>query len=216
MPSSLRPYVHYNRPSNVSLKVLQCVLFVFFNRAQRILRNGSFLVDSLDLRSTAILPLVVSAVLHTAFICPGLVIPTRRGRIPVLCALLHVILLHMVAVLVVTAALDRYVTTASFLAVLIASHLCFVVQPIEPDLIPAQSISYKHFMYIAAYLLPVVSWILLPVLRVHELEAITLLYAPEALCFVFAYTMHFLTLLLTVAVDAACCMSGIDNGSKID
>ena len=216
MMGGVRSYVHYTRPSHVSLKALQCVLFVFFNRAQRVLRNGSFLVDNLDLRSTAILPLAVSLVLHTAFLCPGLVIPTRRGRVPVLCALLHVILLYMCAMLLVTYALGRYMTTASLLAVFLASHMCFVIRPIEPDLVPAQSISYKHFMDIAAYVLPVVSWIILPVLRVHELEAIVLLYVPEALCFVFAYTIQFITLLLDVAVDAACSVSGIDSGVKLD
>jgi hypothetical protein len=212
----LRPGVNYGTSSSVSLKVLQCLLFVFFNRAPRILRNGSFFVDMLDLRTTAILPLIMSAALHTAFIFPGLVVPTRRGRIPVLCALLHVILLYMVAMLTVTVALDRYLSTASFLSVLLASHLCSVVRPVEPDLIPAQTISYKHFMNIAAYAIPVISWILLPVLRVHELEAIALLYIPEALCFVFGYTMNFATLLLSVAVDAACTMGGINNGSKHD
>ena len=115
-----------------------------------------------------------------------------------------------------TYALGRYITTASFLAVFLASHLCFVVRPVEPDLIPAQSISYKHFMDIAAYVLPVVSWIILPVLRVHELEAIALLYVPEALCFVFAYTTQFMTLLLNVAVNAACSVGGIDSGVKLD
>ena len=212
----IRSGVNFTRSSSVSLKVLQCVLFVFFNRANRIMRNGSFLVENLDLRSTAILPLVVSGIFHVAFICPGLAVPTRRGRIPVLCALLHVILMYTVAVFMVTVALDRYLTTASFLAVLLASHLCFVVRPVEPDLLPAQTISYKHFMDIAAYVIPVISWVLLPVLRVHELEAIALLYFPEALCFVFAYVMNFATLLLTVAVDAACSMTGLDNGSKHD
>lgn len=122
----------------------------------------------------------------------------------------------MGATLLVTYAMGRYLTTASFIAVLLASHLCFVVRPIEPDLIPAQSISYKHFMDIAAYVLPIVSWILLPVLRVHELEAIVLLYLPEAFCFVFAYTIQFLTLLLNVAVDTACSVSGVDSGVKLD
>jgi hypothetical protein len=180
------------------------------------MRNGSFLVEHADLRSTAIMPLVVSGLLHVAFMVPGVVVPTRRGRIPVICALLHVILMYMVALFIVTVALDRYLTTASFLSVLLASHLCFVVRPVEPDLLPAQIISYKHFMDIASYAIPVVSWVLLPVLRVHELEAIALMYFPEALCFVFVYVMNFATLLLAVAVDAACAMTGLDNGSKHD
>ncbi|KAJ1467702.1 hypothetical protein T484DRAFT_1755659 [Baffinella frigidus] len=216
MAVGVRCYARYARSSHVSLKVLQCVLFVFFNRAQRVLRNGSFLVSSLDLRGTAVLPLVVSAVLHTAILCPGLVVPTRRGRIAVLCTLLHVMLLYMLAGLLVASALDRYVTTASFLSVLVASHLCLVVRPIESDLVPAQKVSYGHLMDIAAYALPVVSWVLLPVLQVHELEAIALLYVPEVLCFVFAYIMQFVTLLLNVAVDAACSVCGAVGYVKLD
>lgn len=204
--------MHYTRPSPVSLKVLQCTLFVFFNRAQRVLRGGSMLLGSLDLSGTAVLPLVVSAALHTSVLCPGLLSPTRSGRVSVLCALLHVLLLHALAVLLVTTALHRYATTASFLAVLLASHLCLAVRPLSSDLVPAQTLSCR-VMHVASYALPVLVWMLLPVLRVHELEAIALLYVPEALCFTFAYSLQFVTLLLNVAVTAACSLCGAGSGA---
>lgn len=216
MIPNVRSYLQYTRPSHVTLKVMQCVLFVFFNRAQRVMRNGSVIVNSLDLRGTAMLPLGVSVALHIALLCPGLVIPTRRGRVPVLCSLLHVILVYMLAALLVTFALDRYTTTASFIAVLLASHLCLVVRPLDNDLVPAQILSYGRFMAVASYVIPVVSWILLPVLRVHELEAIALLYIPDALCFVFAYTIEFVAILLNVATVAGCSICGIGAGRSTD
>jgi hypothetical protein len=215
MTSNVRSYIQYTRPGHVILKVLQCVLFVFFNRAQRVMRNQSIIVDSLDLRGTAILPLIVSAALHVAFLCPGLVIPTRRGRIPVICSLLSIILLYALACLVVTLALGRYVTTASFISVLLASHLCLVVRPLYTDLVPAQKMTYGYFMDTSAYVLPVVSWILLPVLRVHELEAIVLLYIPDAFCFVFEYVIRFTTLLLNVVVVTGCSICGIGDGRGV-
>ena len=66
----------------------------------------------------------------------------------------------------------------------------------------------------ATFLLPVLSWILLPVLRVHALEAITLLYIPEVLCIVFAYAIQFATLLLRVAAAAGCSVAGIGDVAK--
>jgi hypothetical protein len=196
------------RSSPVSLKVLLCTLFVFFNRAHRVLRSGSTIVTSIDLHGTAVLPLIASAALHTAFLCPGIVFPTRGGRIPVICALLQVLLLHALAILLITVALVTYTTTASFLAVLISSHLCLVVHPLVPDLVPVQHFSYGYVMRGVAYALPFFCWVLIPVLRVHAIEAIVLLYVPEALCFVFAYVMNFTTLLLHLAVVSACSVGG--------
>jgi hypothetical protein len=195
--------------SPVSLKVLLCILFMFFNRAQRVLRSESMIVTHLDYAFCSMLPLFASATLHTALLFPALVVPTRVGRIAVLCALLHVLLLHALSMLFVAMALQTYMTTASFLAVLIASHLCLVVHPLVPDIIPAQKISYGYVMRVAAYTLPILCWVLLPVLRVHELEAIVLLYVPEALCFTFAYVLQFTTLLLRVATVACCSVGGV-------
>jgi hypothetical protein len=212
----VRSYMQYTRPGHVTLKILQCLLFVFFNRAKRVVRNGSIIIDSLDLDGTTILPLLISAVLHIALLCPGLVVPTRRGRIAVLFSLLHVVLLYLCAAFLVTFTLTRYITTASFVSVLLASHLCLVVRPLDPELVPAQKLSYGYFMDVAAYVIPISSWILLPVFRVHALEAIVLLYLPEALCFVFAYTIEVITLLLNVAVVAGCSMWGVADTNHAD
>jgi hypothetical protein len=211
MASNIRSYVQYTRPGHVVLKGLQCVLFVFFNRAQRVMRNNSVIVDSLDLRGTAMIPLLISVALHIALLCPGLVVPTRRGRVPVISAFLSIVLLYSLAGLVVTFALCRYMTTASFISVLLASHLCLVVRPLYTDLIPAQKVAYGYFMDMCAYAIPVVSWILLPVLRVHELEAIVLLYIPDVLCFVFDYVIRFTNVLLNVGVIAGCSICGIGD-----
>lgn len=216
MAPTFLSYIQYTRPGHVTLKILQCVLFVFFNRAQRVVRNGSIIVDNVDLGVMAVLPLLFSAVLHIAVLCPGLVAPTRSGRISVLSSLLHVVLLYICAMCIVTSALVRYTTTASFVAVLLASHLCLVVRPISSDLVPAQKLLYGRFMDVTAYVIPVVSWILLPVFRVHELEAIVLLYVPDALCFVFAYAIEFTTLLLNVAVGAGCSIGGTRDTERID
>jgi hypothetical protein len=194
-------YIHQ---SNVSLKVLHCALFIFFNRAHRVLRNGSTLIGTLDLRFTAIVPLLISAALHTALLCPGCVIPTRVGRVASLFSLLHVLLLHAFAIWLVILTLQRYATTASFLSVILASHLCLVVRPIQPDLVHSQNFFYGYCMRSAAYAIPVLCWVLLPVFRVHELEAIALIYVPEALCFAFQYVMQFTMLLLHVAVVSIC------------
>jgi hypothetical protein len=211
MVSSIRSYMQYARPGHVTLKVLQCVLFVFFNRAQRVIRNKSVIVDGLDLRGTAMIPLLFSAALHIALMCPGLVIPTRRGRVPVISSLLNIMLLYALAGFLVTFALWRYMTTASFVSVLLASHLCLVVRPINSDLVPAQKFAYGYFMDISAYSIPVIAWILLPVLRVHELEAIALLFIPDALCFVFEYVIRVTNLLLNVGVIAGCALCGIGD-----
>jgi hypothetical protein len=215
MSSKIHSYMQYTRPGGAVLKILQCVLFMIFNRAQRVVRNGSFIVDNLDLRCTAILPLLVSAVLHIAILCPGLVVPTRRGRVPVICSILSVVLLYMSAAFIVALTLGRYATTASFVSVHLASHLCLVVRPLVADLVPAQKLSYGNFMDVAAYIIPLASWILLPVLRVHELESIVLLYVPDAFCFLFTYILEFTTLLLNVAVVAGCSMCGIGPGRSV-
>ena len=212
---SFRAVLNCTKSSPVSLKVLVCMLFVFFNRAQRVLRSGSMLVDSLDVRGVSILPLVASAVLHTTVMCTGLVIPTRGGRVVVIRALIHVLLLHAFAIFLVVVVLNRYITTASFLSVLLASHLCLVVSPIKSDLLQAQRISYGYIMRVAAYAIPIICWILIPVLRVNELEAMVLLYTPEALCFVFAHILQFVSLLLHVAVVSVCSVVGI-SGIKND
>ena len=192
-------------PSHVSLKVVQCVLFVFFNRAQRILRGseGSSVVAMMDLSYTAIFPLLLSASIHTAMLCPAFISPTRCGRVSVLYALLHVLLLHALAVLLVVTFLQKYFTTASFLSVLLTSHICFM-KPLSSDLVPAQKLSYGRLINCSAYVLPVLCWVILPVLRVHEIEAIAPLYVPDALCFAFAFALQFTTLMLNVAVAAIC------------
>jgi hypothetical protein len=218
MPSEWHP-LQYTNPGHVKLKVLHCVLFMFFNRAQRVLRMSSTVVDSLDMAGTAVLPLCVSCALHVACLCPGLVSARRVGRIPVLYALLHVMILHALAILIVTTALHRYATTASFLSVLLASHMCISVRPCSADLVPAQTIFYSHIMQSVAYILPVLCWMLLPILRVHELEAIALLYVPEAVCFTFAYTLQFTTLVLHIAVTSMCAVMRVghyDRGEKHD
>lgn len=195
--------MHFTTPGAVSLKALVCILFLFFNRATRVFLNGSMLSNHLDLADTAILPLVASASLHIACLCPGIFAPTRFGFVPVLRAVLHVTLLHAVAVWVVVIALNRYATTASFISVLLASHLCFSVRPTSKDLVPAQTLVYGIVMNCAAYTIPVLAWIVIPVLRVHELEAIVLLYVPEALCFAFAYVLQFVSTVLHIGVTAA-------------
>jgi hypothetical protein len=194
--------------SHVTLKVLVCVLFIFFNRAQRVLRSESILVTRLDFRVIAILPLIVSVVMHTSLMCPGFVIPTRGGRITVFCALIQMLLLHALAILLVVVTLNHYITAASFLSVILASHLCLVVRPVNMNIVQTRTISYGCVARFVAYMLPVVCWILLPILRIHELEAIVLLYTPEALCFVYEHLVRFTTLLLQVAVVSACSVVG--------
>jgi hypothetical protein len=211
----MKPLVNCSNQSPVSLKALQFILFLFCNRASRVIRSGSVVVTRLDLSETAILPLLLSAALHTAVLAQGVVVPTRAGRVTVVCTLLHVLLIHAFALLLVTEALHRYTTSASFLSVLLASHLCCVVRPINPGLVQAQNILYGRVMDCATFVLPVLSWILLPVLRVHALEAITLLYVPEALCMVFVYAIQFATLLLHVAVTAACSVAGVGGVNTI-
>jgi hypothetical protein len=198
----------YTRASPASLKALHCFLFLFCNRAQRVLRSESTLVSGLTLSGTALLPLFVSAALHTAVLCPGIAAPTRAGRVTALYALLHVLLLHACAVSLSLTFLARYATTASFVSVLVASHLCFAVRPAIPDVAHAQALSYGRVMGAAAYALPALSWVLLPVLRVHELEAITLLFLPEALCLIFASALQMATLLLHLATTTACLVGG--------
>lgn len=201
--------LQFNKPGQVNLKILHCMLFVFFNRAQRVLRNDSSLVNGLDMAGTAILPLFVSAGLHVAFLCPGLVSSRRGGRVPVVYALLHVLLLHAVCMLLISYTLHRYATTSSFLSVLLSSHICMSVGPSTHDLVPAQIISYGYIMKSAAYILPLFCWTVLPILRVHELEAIVLLFVPEVLCIAFAYTLQFTTILVQIAVTSICTVSGI-------
>jgi hypothetical protein len=210
----MQPLIRCTKQSPITLKALQCTLFLFCNRASRVLQSGSIVSTRLDLSETAILPLLLSAALHTAVLAPGIVLPTRVGRVTVICTLLQVLLLHAVALLLVTEVLIRYSTSASFLSVLIATHLCCVVRPINPGLVQAQQILYGHVMGSAAFLIPILSWILLPVLRVHALESIILIYAPEMLCGVFAYAMQFATLLLRVAVAAGCSVAGINGVEK--
>lgn len=214
MNERTRSPMQYTSPSHVGLKVLHCVLFIFFNRAQRVLRMGSTIVSSLDMAGIAVLPLCISCALHVAFICPGLVSARRGGRIPVIYALLHVVLLHAVAVLLVTIALHRYTTTASFLSVLLASHMCICVCPCSADLVPAQAVSYNYIIRSVAYIMPVLCWVLLPILRVHELEAIALLYVPEMVCFTFAYTLQFTILVLHIATTALCSVTGIGSSGS--
>jgi len=199
----------YTRASPVPLKAMQCMLFLFFNRAQRVLRSESTLTTGLTLSGTALLPLFVSAALHTAMLCPGIAAPTRAGRVAVAYALLHVLLLHAYAVALSLVFLQRYAATASFVSVLTAAHLCFAVRPASPDLVPAQAVSYGRAMGVAAYLLPVLCWVLLPVLRVHELEAIALLFYPEALCFVFAHALQLAALVLHLVATSGCMVAGL-------
>ena len=200
--------------SPVSLKMLLCVLFVFFNRSQRVLRNGSVLVEGLDIKGVAILPVVASTVLHVALLCSGLAVPARAGRLAVLCALLHVLLLHAFAMLVVTVALNRYMNTASFISVLLSSHLCYSVKPMMPRLLHSQKFAYQYITKFSAYMIPLICWIVLPILPVHELETIVLLYLPEGLCFIFTHCVYFSSLILQVAVVSICSVSMI--GKKED
>jgi len=218
MPPAWSP-LRYTNPGHVNLKVLHCVMFLFVNRAQRVLRMNSTVVETLDVAGTALLPLCVSCVLHMACLCPGLVSARRVGRVPVLYALLHVMILHAVSILIVTATLRRYATTASFLSVLLASHMCISIRPVSADLVPAQMIFYGCIMRGAAYIIPVLCWLVLPILRVHGLEAIALLYVPEAVCFTFACTLQFTTLVLHIAVTSMCAVTGVgkyDNAGKND
>ena len=207
----LQTVLHCKEQSHVTLKILVCVLFIFFNRAQRVLRSESTLVTGLDFRVVTILPLIVSAVMHTSLTCPGFVIPTRGGRITVFCALIQMLLLHAFAMLIVVVCLNHYITVASFLSVIFASHLCFVVRPVQLNIVQTRTISYGCVSRFVAYLLPVVCWILLPILRIHELEAIVLLYTPEALCFVFEHIVRFINLLLQVAVVSACSVGRVPD-----
>ena len=211
----MKPLIYCTNQSPVSLKALHCTLFLFCNRASRVILSGSIVATRLDLSETTILPLLLSASLHTAVLAPGIVVPTRVGRVSVICALLQVLLLHAFALLLVTEALRRYTTSASFLSVLLASHLCCAVRPINPGLVQAQGLLYGRVMGIATFVLPVMSWVLLPILRVHALEALTLLYVPEVLCTVFAYAIQFATLLIQVAVAAGCSVAGIHGVHNI-
>ena len=211
----MKPLIHCTSQSPVSLKALQFILFLFCNRASRIIRSGSIIATRLDLSEAAILPLLLSAALHTAVLVTGIAVPTRIGRAAVICALLQVLVLHAFALLLVTEALHRYTTSAGFLSVLLASHLCCAVRPINPGLVQAQDLLYGRVMDIAMFVLPVMSWNLLPILRVQALEAITLLYVPEVLCTVFAYAIRFATLLLQVAVATGCSMVGIGSVNTI-
>ena len=211
-PQSMQKVLHYTQSSPVSLKVLLCVLFVFFNRAHRVIRNKSTLTDTFDLVGFALIPLLISLLVHTILMCPGIFVPPRGGRMQVIFAILHVLLLHSVAALLISMTLNRYITTSGFLSVSIASHFCFSIRPLQPNLIQSQKILYGCVTKLAAYVLPVLCWILLPVLRIHELEAIVLIFIPEALCFVFAHCLHFATLLLNVAVLSACSVIGVAGG----
>jgi hypothetical protein len=197
--------------SPVPLKMLLCVLFVFFNRSQRVLRNRSVLVEGLDIKGVAVLPLLASGILHMVLMCSGLVVPARAGRLTVFCALLHIFLLHACAMLMVTVALDRYMNTASFLSILLSSHFCYSVKPMIPRLVQSQKFAYQYITKFAAYIIPITCWVILPVLPVHELEAIVLLFLPEALCFVFVHCVYFFTLILQVAVVSICSVSMIGN-----
>ena len=144
---------HTHHPHYAYCSTLLCVLFVFFNRAQRVIRNGSTLTHSLDLSCIALL--LASALIHTVMMCPGLVVPTRGGRIPVVFALLLMLLLHSVAILLITTTLNRYITTSGFLSVLVASHLCFAIRPIQPDVVQSQKISYEYVTKKASYVLAI-------------------------------------------------------------
>jgi hypothetical protein len=206
--------MNYVNHSHVSLKILQCALFIFFNRAHRILRTGSILVEKIDPVFITIIPLLISAVLHTAILCPGVVLPTRVGRTASIFSLLHILLLHVFAILLVVMALQRYTTTAGFMSVLLASHFCLGVRPTQTDMVHAHGIVYGYFMSVAAYILPLVCWVLIPVFRVHELEALALIYIPETICFIFQYTLQFFTLFLHIAVVSACSLGGIRNMSE--
>ena len=210
----LQKVLHCNEQSPVSLKVLMCVLFVFFNRAHRVLRSESMLVTSIHFRVIVIIPLLFSVLMHTALMCPGFVIPTRGGRVTVLCALMQMLILHALSILLVVVTLNHYVTAASFLSIILSSHLCFVVRPVKLNIVTTRTISYEGVTRFAAYLLPVFCWILLPVLRVHELEAIVLLYTPEALCFIFGHVLSFSILLLQVGVVSACGIMGVSGSDK--
>ena len=194
--------------------MLLCALFDFFNRSQRVLRSGSVLVEGLDIKGVAVLPLLASGILHVVLMCSGLVVPARAGRLAVFCALLHILMLHACAMLMVTVALDRYMNTASFLSVLLSSHFCYSVKPMIPRLVQSQRFAYEYVTKFAAYIIPITCWVVLPVLPVHELEAIVLLFLPEALCFVFMYCIYFFTLILQVAVVSVISVSMM--GSKVD
>jgi len=196
--------MQFTRPVPVLLKVIICILFVFLNRAQRILRSNSMIVTIFDLTSCALLPLFVSALLHVAVLCPAFASPTRAGRVAVLYALLHTMCIHGVSVMIVITTLRNYPTSAGFLSVLLGSHLCLSVYPTSADLLPGQAIWYGRFMPALAFVIPIISWLLLPILRVHELEAIALLYVPEVICFTFAHVLQFFTIFLDLSVATVC------------
>lgn len=193
--------------SPVTLKGLLFALFVFFNRAQRILhKRDTFRVLTAidDPALCVVLPLLVSAVLHTACLAPGLVQPTRHGRESVLRAILYVGLLHLLGAWIVSVVLSLYTSTAAFLAVIMAGHLCVAVRPAVRDLVPLQPLTYGVGMRVAAFAVPVLSWMLLPIFRVHSLEVIAMIYSPEALCFAFAYASQVVATLVQVCVVAFC------------
>jgi hypothetical protein len=201
--TTIQPVLHCTTPSAVSLKTLLCILFLFFNRAGRVLRGGSMLSTTMHLGATAMLPIVASAALHIACLCPGIVVRTRYGRAPVFRAILHVLLLHALVAYVTIFTLARYATTASFLSILLASHLCFAVRPMNTDLVPAQALLYGGLMNGAAYALPLIAWVVLPILRVDAVEFVFLLYVPEVICFLFAYLLQFTTTVLHIVAVVA-------------
>lgn len=122
----------------------------------------------------------------------------------VLYALLHMLCIHGICFIIVITTLRNYPTSAGFLSVLLGSHLCLSVHPRTVDLIPGQAMWYERIMPALAFVIPILSWLLLPILRVHELEAIALLYVPEVICFIFAHVLQFVTIFLDLSVVTVC------------
>jgi len=172
--------------SPIWAKALCCILFLFMNRAHKIVMRETLIAQREAYETACILPFLVAVFLHLATLFPAL-LPRSGSRRMVVCHLIfQVAVLALLCGIVVIKLMHYYPSIAPFFSVLLAVHFCYLTPRPSKDLFITllQKTMYTYVLPILAAIIPVTAWLFLPVFRPHEMEALVLLFAPELLAIV--------------------------------
>jgi hypothetical protein len=167
--------------SPVWAKTLCCVLFLFMNRAHKIVMRETLIAQREAYETACFLPFLVIVFLHLATLLPALLPRSSSRRMAVCCLLLQVAVFALLAGIVIIKFIHFYPSIAPFFSVLLAVHLCYLTPRSSNDFyisLPQKSM-YTYVLPVLSGIIPVTAWLFLPVFRPHEMEALVLLFTPE-------------------------------------
>lgn len=169
--------------SPVWAKTLCCILFLFMNRAHKIVMRDTVIAQRESYETACILPFLVAVFLHLATLFPALLPRSGSRRMVVCYLLLQVAVIAILCGIVVIKFMHHYPSIAPFFSVLLAVHLCYLTPRPSRDLFITlpQKAMYSYVFPVVSGIVPFTAWLFLPVFRPHEMEALVLLFVPELL-----------------------------------